>query len=393
MAHEVNPRVAVHMRWDDLAFVHWRADAAQIAALLPPSLEVEEFDGSAWIGLVPFTMRNTRFAGAGRIPTASDFLECNVRTYVRARAMHGLHGSTERGVWFFSLDAQSLLAVLGARIFWHLPYLWSRMRVSKFGPTEEACDARREYVVHRRGGGVSGKICWTRHERSPPTAEDSLDAFLTDRDRLFTFDGRRTFVGVVHHLPWQLHRATLQHVDSELISSRNVTPLGEPIVCATEGVDTQGEPLRALFAPIVFFDGDCGFCHRAVQRIQRIDSKGALRFAPLMGETYSTIAAPFRSPVRGLQLDARGLPEATTAASLVLLDEEGAWARSDAVIRILRECGGLARIASYLLRLIPMALRDYVYDAIASRRRRGSPIETCDLRDSQGRSDGPRMLK
>ena len=79
--------------------------------------------------------------------------------------------------------------------------------------------------------------------------------------------------------------------------------------------------------------------------------------------------------------------------ALVLLDEEGAWARSDAVIRILRECGGLARIASYLLRLIPTALRDYVYDAIASRRRRGSPIETCDLRDSQGRSDGPRMLK
>ena len=353
----------IRMQWLDLAFVHWRADPAQIAALLPPSLEVEQFDGSAWIGLVPFTMRGTAFASRVRIPFASDFLECNVRTYVRARMVHGVPAPTHRGVWFLSLDATSLVAVLGARTRWHLPYLWSRMQMRMESRSSDGCSEFRDYCIKRRFGGARGSVQWTRHERISTDQVTALDAFLTDRDRLYSYDGRRTWVGVVHHDPWPLHRATLHHVATALVRERGVDPLGDAIICATPGVESLGDPLTPLFAPVVFFDGECAFCHRVVQRVMSIDRHCRLRFAPLQGKTYASVAVA-------------GKPDAATLSTMVLLDEEGIWTRSDAVVRALRECGGAASVVAAALEIVPKRVRDWLYNAIAKRRTR---MNNCDL--------------
>lgn len=366
----------VHMRWDDLAFVHWRADAAQIAALLPPSLEVEEFDGSAWIGLVPFTMRGTSFSNRLRIPYASDFLECNVRTYVRSRALHGVRDEVQRGVWFFSLDATSLAAVVGARTLWHLPYLWSRMRVRAESQSPDGCKEFRDYSVARRFGGASGSIRWTRGERMAPSAVSAREDFLTNRDRLFSFDGRRTLVGVVRHVPWTLHHATLQHVDTALVRSRGVDPIGDAIICATPGVDSIGEPLCPLFAPIVFFDGECAFCHRSVQRLMKLDRRRRVRFAPLQGATYASLTVA-------------NLPDAKSLSTMVLLDEEGAWTRSDAVIRALHACGGCAAFVALVFSIVPRWLRDQIYDAVAKRRTRS---KACDVNLARATAERTRVL-
>ena len=113
------------MGWHDLLFLHWRVPAELLQAQLPPGVALETFDGSAWLGVVPFRMVDTRFRWLPRMPTAHTFPELNLRTYVRV--------GERRGVWFFSLDAASRLAVEGARFGFGLPYLTARMQCERDG--------------------------------------------------------------------------------------------------------------------------------------------------------------------------------------------------------------------------------------------------------------------
>src|SRR5207248_1160433 len=103
--------------WRDLLFIHWRVPAAEIAPLVHPRLSIDEHEGSAWVSMTPFTLRNGRLRG---LPPLPDFHELNFRTYVT----HPRHGP---GIWFFSLDAANALAVAAARITVRLPYFPARM--------------------------------------------------------------------------------------------------------------------------------------------------------------------------------------------------------------------------------------------------------------------------
>lgn len=104
----------LQMTWANLAFLHWPLPQEQLRAKLPPGLELDTHDGAAWLGITPFEMRDVHITGAPPVPSARDFPELNVRTYVRHNG--------RAGVWFFSLDAASLLAVLTARGVTGLPY-------------------------------------------------------------------------------------------------------------------------------------------------------------------------------------------------------------------------------------------------------------------------------
>ena len=114
-----------YQRWYDLGFVHWRVSADQVATLLPNGLEVDTFDGSAWIGLVPFRMAGVRPRWFPAVPGVSACNETNVRTYVHYRGVPG--------VWFFSLDAANRCAVFVARWRWRLNYHHATMRVERCG--------------------------------------------------------------------------------------------------------------------------------------------------------------------------------------------------------------------------------------------------------------------
>ncbi len=105
----------MRQRWLHLLFLHWTAPAAALQRLLPAGLEVDVHEGRAYVSLVPFTIRGVR-------PPLS-FHEVNLRTYVRC-------AGGPPGVWFFSLDAASRLAVLGARAWYRLPYHHARMRMT-----------------------------------------------------------------------------------------------------------------------------------------------------------------------------------------------------------------------------------------------------------------------
>src|SRR5438105_1420096 len=103
------------MTWHDLLFIHWPFPANLLRPLIPPPLELDLFDGSAWIGIVPFYMTGVHPRGLRLGTCLENFPEINVRTYV---TMHG-----KPGVWFFSLDTPNILANAAARSFYHLPYL------------------------------------------------------------------------------------------------------------------------------------------------------------------------------------------------------------------------------------------------------------------------------
>src|SRR5690349_16857574 len=107
------------MSWLDLLFAHWSFAPEHIRALLPPGLELDTFEGRAWVAVVPFRMAHVGPRLLNWLPGVSAFPELNVRTYV---VVDG-----KPGVWFFSLDAASVVAVRSARTGFHLPYFRAQM--------------------------------------------------------------------------------------------------------------------------------------------------------------------------------------------------------------------------------------------------------------------------
>jgi uncharacterized protein YqjF (DUF2071 family) len=209
------------MRWHDLLFAHWAVDAARLRGLVPPGLEIETFDGAAWVGVVPFRMSGVRAQWLPPVPGVSAFAELNVRTYV-----HPASDPSRPGVWFFSLDAASRVAVRAARWSYHLPYMEARM----------SCRGEGERVVYasrRVGPHVSlayGEARTARAEfaaRYGPAgpaacaAAGSLESFLTDRYCLYAYDRGRVYRADIDHDPWPLRGA-----EAEIEVNTMLEPLG-----------------------------------------------------------------------------------------------------------------------------------------------------------------------
>lgn len=194
-------RWVMTQRWNDLLFAHWPIPATALAPLIPEALQVDTFQGSAWIGIVPFWMDRIKFRGIPAVPGTSSFPELNLRTYVRDP-----HTGTP-GVWFFSLDARNPVAVVFARMLYHLPYYWAAMSIERRGDREFAYWCRRRFsstpVVFQaryRGLGPTRRLA----ECLP----GSLEYFLTERYCLFTRDRDGQIMRAsIHHVSWQLEEA------------------------------------------------------------------------------------------------------------------------------------------------------------------------------------------
>ena len=181
--------------WHNLLFAHWPVDAALLRSQMPPGLPLDLYDGQAWIGVVPFRMTNVAPRLVPALPWVSEFAELNVRTYVTVGG--------KPGVYFFSLDAESALAVAAARSLLHLPYFTAQMRVH--------CEARRiDYSSRRTGEGAAAELVARYEPVGPPFHAEpgSLDHFLTERYCLYNVDARfRAYRLEIHHPPWTLQRA------------------------------------------------------------------------------------------------------------------------------------------------------------------------------------------
>jgi uncharacterized protein YqjF (DUF2071 family) len=216
--------------WLDVAFLHWRYDPAIVRPLVPRGLELDLYDGAAWVGLVPFTIEGLTLPHAPAVPYLSNFPETNVRTYATDR-------TGGAGVWFFSLDAARLLAVVGARVGYGLPYFWSRMRVETDGHGARYRSRRRQgppassNVEVRIGGPIAG--------------QSDLEIFLTARFRLYAERAGRIWKADIAHPPWPLQEASVVTIEETLVCAAGLpAPRGEALAHYAKRVDVQvGPPL------------------------------------------------------------------------------------------------------------------------------------------------------
>jgi uncharacterized protein YqjF (DUF2071 family) len=221
----------MHQRWDDVVFAHWPVAPEAVAALLPGGLRPDVFDGTAWVSLVPFWMRDLRLRALPPIPTTREFAEVNVRTYVQ--------GPDGPGVWFCSLDATHALPVVTARAAYGLPYFRARVDCHV---TAERDGPIVDWAVRRRGTDAPGRL--TVLARSEPI-DDPLAVFLTARWRLYT-GRRRVWTAMVEHDPWPLLAGEPLDWDPGLVDAAGLRVDGTPLVHWSPGVDvTVGRPHRA----------------------------------------------------------------------------------------------------------------------------------------------------
>lgn len=232
--------VAGFQIWTDLLFVHWRVPADQLRPLLPSGIELDLFDGSAWVGLVLFHMSGVRPRWFPAIPGVSEFHETNVRTYV-------IHNG-EPGVWFFSLDAANSLAVRVARWRWRLNYFRSEMSI-KHRDSEIAYRSCRLWPQPIPANADVTATIGDWLPNSGPSGEanvGSLEFWLAERYLLFTnMPGGQIARGQVHHPPYPLKTASLQRCEQSLLASNGIHPIEPPAhVVFSPGVSVEIFPLQ-----------------------------------------------------------------------------------------------------------------------------------------------------
>lgn len=222
----------MHMRWLNLAFLHWPFEPDQVQRHLPDDVTVDTFDGQAWVGLVPFQME-VQLPGGIPIPREGSFPETNVRTYVR-----GPDGTP--GVWFHSLEAGRFSATAVARATYGLPYCWADMSAEESG-------GQWRYRSQRKWPGPKGARCNVDVVPAEPIAEHSdFDRFLTARWGLFSSFFGRTLYAPITHEPWPLQRGFVCELDDDLMRAAGYQVEGDPLVHWTSGVDVRiGRPRRA----------------------------------------------------------------------------------------------------------------------------------------------------
>lgn len=215
-------RWVARQSWRDLLFAHWPVPIEAVRRLVPAALTVQEFDGVCWLGIVPFRMADVMARGLPALPWFSAFPELNVRVYVEAEG--------KPGVWFLSLDATNPLAVVGARLVFHLPYYWARIGIVAEEDGVRYASERRGDAGEKRSTGERARF----EGRYWPTSEvyqaapGTLEHFLTERYCLYAHGPngviRRT---EIHHEPWPLQRAEVE-ITANTVSAAGGLPVSGP---------------------------------------------------------------------------------------------------------------------------------------------------------------------
>jgi uncharacterized protein YqjF (DUF2071 family) len=216
--------------WEELLFAHWRVPYEDVRTHVPAELGIDTFEGDVWVGVTPFRLTGLRARGTLPLPRVSSFLELNVRTYVHFEGEHP-------GIWFFSLDASSRLAVEAARRTYRLPYFHARMSAARRGDWIDYECAR----IEEAGRVFSGRC---RPHGSVFYAEPGmLEWFLTERYCLYTVDGAALYRADIHHELWPLQGAEAE------IDLASISPLelpGEPVCHFSRRQDVVIWPLEQI---------------------------------------------------------------------------------------------------------------------------------------------------
>jgi uncharacterized protein len=218
--------------WGKLLFMHWPISVRQLRPLIPERLTIDTFDGRAWIGMTPFTLWDVRLSFTPPIPWLSDFHELNVRTYV--------HLDGVPGVWFFSLNTNSMTTVLGARTLFHLPYFNADIDLEQDGKVID-------YDLERTVDEAYFHATWTIGRALREAEPETLEFFLVERYCLYSTDGSRIYRSRIHHRPWPLQQAELSSLSSTMIEADGLlTPTSEPLLHYAEALEVSIWPLAEV---------------------------------------------------------------------------------------------------------------------------------------------------
>ena len=227
---------SMYQRWHDLLFAHWPIDAKVLSELIPSSLQLDTFDGQAWLGVVPFWMSGIRGRGLPAMPYLSQFPEINVRTYVT--------DGEKPGVWFFSLDAANRIAVQVARKYFCLPYYHARMECRLNENRVEYSSKR----IHANMPPAEFQGSYAAVGDVQFAEEGSLEYWLAERYCLYTTDNSGGLCRAeIHHPPWPLQRAEAEVEVNTMASAAGIAlPDVAPLLHFSRLQEVAVWPLRKV---------------------------------------------------------------------------------------------------------------------------------------------------
>jgi uncharacterized protein YqjF (DUF2071 family) len=214
--------------WNELLFVHYRCDANSLRSLVPPELKIQEFDGSSWIGVVPFEMNRVMRRPLPDLPTFKHFLELNVRIYVEHNGVPG--------VWFLSLDATHPVVVWGGQKFFGLPY---KNALIEAMPTPIGVG---HYRARRRREEAEFEVQFRTFGADFFAKAGTLEHFLTERYCFYSLTQKGLLRSDVHHAPWALKNVSGHVLQNTLLNHipavhEQVAEQREPLFHFSHGVD------------------------------------------------------------------------------------------------------------------------------------------------------------
>ncbi|KGX90696.1 hypothetical protein N781_06410 [Pontibacillus halophilus JSM 076056 = DSM 19796] len=219
-------------QWNHLLFLHYPIHPEHLQPFLPESLTVDTFEGQAWIGIVPFEMSQIRFKGLPVVPFVSSLYELNVRTYVTYKG--------ERGVYFFSLDANHVLGVQIARSIFHLPYFRAKMRMERMGEKWEFSSRR----THEGKGNPAFHLSYSGGEKLHIDGRRTLVNWLTERYCLFNVHNGFVYKGKIDHNKWELREGHYEIEKNELLQPFQYTFTEAPIAHYSEVLESYIYPFE-----------------------------------------------------------------------------------------------------------------------------------------------------
>ncbi len=226
----------MEQKWRRLLFLHWECDPHMIQKSLPKGLHVDLFRGKAYVAIVPFFIHDVRPKFGPSLPGFSNLMEMNLRTYVYDET--GIPG-----VWFYSLDINSRLAVQMARTFFYLPYFYADMKSYSTDEQETV------YRCQRHEISSISEFIYQGNQNQIKVEPESLEFFLIERYVLFSDKGDHQLVaGRVHHAPYPLYSAKLSKWDDLVFEWDGLVRPGRPPehICFSSGVDVEIFPLREV---------------------------------------------------------------------------------------------------------------------------------------------------
>jgi uncharacterized protein YqjF (DUF2071 family)/predicted DCC family thiol-disulfide oxidoreductase YuxK len=341
---------AISQEWRELTFMHWKVDPERLKPHLPDGLEIDLFNGEAYVGVIPFVMKNVRPRGLPSAPGISTFAEFNVRTYVIKDG--------QAGVFFLTLDAKSLVTCFYAPRAYGLPYRYAKAKVKYEGESLQ-------WRSRRSSDGA--ELIGSTSKKGPLQSSDSntLEHYFFERYCLYTEHKGCIRRAYVYHQPWSFQEAEVNLESNSLLASydMDVDVLAPDLVHYSEGLAVKTWPIEVAEKvhvddrrDFLFLDGDCGLCHRLATFIDKRLAKGKeLGYRPILHDDAQRIIQTLPSKLRD-------------ADSVYLIRNGKPYIRSAAGIRCVLYMRWYYKMWFPVLWLIPLPLRNIGYRVIAKYR-------------------------